>query len=247
MEMKALDDPSEPAAWGDGKYPVDDFLASQEVTPARQARSEATFHALIEAGRRALDGGSFEKISINDVCRAAGTSVGAFYGRFQNKEVFFTAIQQSVIADVWDGIQQMLNELDARDAPAAEFLEVIATFWVRIYRDNRGLYLAAFKHASTRPGVWTPFKKLGWSGSALIAKKLATRLPGGHDDMLVRQAMQFVNSLLVNATINDPGPIHLDDPAMAGHVSHFLCLYLGVQAQTLRAKGRWQAVRKARR
>lgn len=243
--MKDLD-PSEPAAWRDGTYPIDEFLALQEVTPARQARSEATFRALIEAGSRALRGGSLEKISISEVCRAAGTSVGAFYGRFENKEIFFTAIQQSTIAEVWAGIQKMLEELDARDAPAAEFLEAIATFWVRIYRDNRGLYLAAFKHASTRPGIWTPFKKLGWSGSALIAKKLASRLPGGHDDMRVRQAMQFVNSLLVNATINDPGPIHLDDPAMAGHVGHFLCLYLGVSAQTPRAAGRSRAARKAR-
>lgn len=244
--MKSLDDAAEPVARGDGKYPIDDFLALQEVTPARQARSEATFRALIQAGSRALDGGSLEKISISEVCRAAGTSVGAFYGRFENKEVFFTAIQQSAIADVWDGIQQMLNELDARDATAAEFLEAIATFWVRIYRDNRGLYLAAFKHASTRPGVWTPFKKLGWSGSALIAKTLANRLPGGHDDLLVRQAMQFVNGLLVNATINDPGPIHLDDPEMAGHVSRFLCLYLGVPAQAPVGTGRSRAVRKAR-
>jgi AcrR family transcriptional regulator len=244
--MKPLDDDAEPVARDDGKFPIDDFLARQEATPARQARSEATFHALIQAGRRALDGGSLEKISISEVCRAAGTSVGAFYGRFENKDVFFSAIQRSALADVWDGIQQMLRELDARDAPAAEFLESIAAFWVRIYRENRGLYLAAFKHASTRPGAWTPFKKLGWSGSALIARTLANRLPGSHDDLPVRQAMQFVNGLLVNATINDPGPIHLDDPEMVAHVSRFLCLYLEVPVQVPGGSGRSRAVRKAR-
>ena len=244
--MNPLDDSAGPAATGEGPYPIDDFLARQEVTPARQARSEATFRSLLQEGRRALDHGSLEKISISEVCRRAGTSVGAFYGRFENKEIFFTAIQQFAIGVVWDEMQRMLNELDGRDAPAAEFLEAIAKFWVHIYRENRGIYLAAFKHASARPGAWTPFKKLGWSGSALIAKRLAGRLPGGSDELLVRQAMQFVNGLLVNATINDPGPIQLDDPGMHEHVRHFLCLYLGVEAKATATTARSRTDRKAR-
>lgn len=243
--MSDLQYPREPAVTGGG-YPIDDFLAIQGVTPARQARSEATFQALIREGRRALDGGSLEKISIGEVCRGAGTSVGAFYGRFENKEVFFTAIQQVVIGDVWEVMQQLLNDLDRRDAPAAEFLDVIAEFWVRIYRDNRGLYLAAFKHASTRPGAWTPFKKLGWSGSALIATKLVNRLPNGADELLVRQAMQFVNGLLVNATINDPGPIHMDDHGMVEHVRRFLHLYLGVPDRSAGTAARSRPARKGR-
>lgn len=208
------------------------------VTPARQARSGATFRALLKAGRDALEAGSLDAMTISDIARAANTSVGAFYGRFETKEAFFSAIQQTTIAEIWTGMQAMLEALDARDATAAEILESIAGFWVGFFRANRGLYVAAFKHASAQPGAWTPFKRLGWSGSALIVEKVLPRIPGGQvDDLQVRLAMQFVNGLLVNATINDPGPVTLHDPNMEEHVARFLCSFLGIERtpKTLRA------------
>lgn len=60
-------------------------------------------------------------------------------------------------------------------------------------------------------------------------EKLLPRLDAKVDALQVRLAMQFVNGLLVNATINDPGPVELDDPGMEEHVARFLCVYLGVQ------------------
>ncbi len=208
------------------------------VTPAWQVRSGATFRALLKAGRDALDAGSLDAMTISDIARAANTSVGAFYGRFENKEAFFSAIQQTTIAELWEGIQAMLQALEAREASAVEFLEAIAGFWVNLYRANRGLYVAAFKHASAQPGAWTPFKRLGWSASALIVEKVLPRIPGGQvDDLQIRLAMQFVNGLLVNATINDPGPVTLHDPNMEEHVARFLCSSLGIERapKTLRA------------
>jgi len=198
------------------------------VTPARQARSEETFLSLINAGSDALEAGSLEAMTIGDIARAANVSVGAFYGRFENKDAFFTALQQIKIAKVWEHMQQMLKGLEDRDASAREFLEAIAHFWVQIFREHRGLYLAAVKHESTQPGAWTPFKRLGWSGSALIAQMLLPRLNKKVDALQVHLAMQFVNGLLVNATVNDPGPIELNDPDMEEHVARFLCLFLGV-------------------
>lgn len=212
---------------------------AQGVTPMRQARSEMTFQALIKAGRDALTSGSVDEMTIGDIAKAAGTSVGAFYGRFENKEVFFSVLQQFVVAEIWERVQKLLSDLDTRDAPAVEFLETIAKRWTSIFRENRGLYQATVKHASTRPGAWTPLKHLGWNTSGVIAEKLVSRLPETADDLLVRQAMQFVNGLLVNATINDPGPIGLDDPALDEHLTRFLCLFLGVprRAQPLRRAG----------
>jgi AcrR family transcriptional regulator len=200
------------------------------VAPTRQARSSATLQALLAAGREALESGSLDAMTIGDIARAANTSVGAFYGRFDNKEAFFAAIQQTQISTIWNDMQALLERLDARDASAAEIVEAIATFWVGFFRANRGLYVAAFKHASAQPGAWTPFKRLGWSGSALIVKKLLPRLKDRRiDDLQVRLAMQFVNGLLVNATINDPGPVTLHDPNMVEHVTRFLCSFLGIE------------------
>lgn len=211
------------------------------VTPSRQARSEETFLALISAGSEALETGSMEAMTIGDIARAANVSVGAFYGRFENKDAFFTAIQQIKIAKVWERMQQMLQDLEDRNATAIEFIEAIAHFWVHIFRDHRGLYLAAVKHESTQPGSWTPFKRLGCSGSALIAQMVLPRLNKKVDELQVRVAMQFVNGLLVNATVNDPGPIELNDPDMEEHIAQFLCLFLGVERKfkTVKSIGKY--------
>jgi AcrR family transcriptional regulator len=65
------------------------------VTPHQQARSEATFQAFIAAGRKALKDKTFDQMAIGDIARAAGLSVGAFYGRFENKEAFFSRSKTS--------------------------------------------------------------------------------------------------------------------------------------------------------
>ena len=202
------------------------------VTPMQQARSEATFHALIRAGRDALESKGLESMTIARLAEAAGASVGAFYGRFENRRAYFSAIQETVVAEVETNVRRAIDALDRNNVNAAEFLSAIAPIWVTIFRDNRGLYLAAFKDSTSQPGAWTPFKRLGWNMAALIVERLLPRLAelGKTDtEREIRIAMQFVNGLLVNATINDPGPIRLDDPEMEGNIARFLCSFFGLE------------------
>ncbi len=203
----------------------------QGVTPAQQARSGATFLALLQAGREALERGSMDDMTVGDIARSAGTSVGAFYGRFENKEAFFSAVQEMTVAQCEVDLHVMFDALEAEDADVARMLQSISTFWVHLFRENRGLYRAAFKHATALPGVWTPFKRLGYHGSELIVAHVLPRLHKmGLDveEIQIKMAMQFVNGLLINSTINDPGPVRLDDQEMEVHIARFLCTFLGV-------------------
>lgn len=219
------------------------------VTPARQARSERTFHALIRAGRKALEKRSFDAVTISKFVRTVGTSVGAFYGRFENKEAFFFAIQEITIAEIGADLRTYFTKPEIEEADNVAFLKAIAYCWVRVFRVHRGLYLAASKHSSTYPGAWTPFKRLGGNSAALIVEKLSPRLKklGISDpEREIRVALQFVNSLLVNATLNDPGPIRLDDKEMEENITRFLCSFFGVDdaPASNRTKPRKKRIRK---
>jgi AcrR family transcriptional regulator len=201
------------------------------VAPIHQARSEATYQALIAAGRKALENQSFEQMTVANLARSAGASVGAFYGRFDNKRAFFSAIQETVVAEVEAHVRAQLDALDIAGADARTFLCVIAEIWACIFRDNKGLYRAAFKDSSAAPHVWTPFKRLGWHAAAMVSAKLLPRLSkmGAHStERDVRIAMQFMNGMLVNATINDPGPIHLESDEMVPYLKRLLCAFLGL-------------------
>ena len=211
------------------------------VTPAMQARSQATFNGLIQAGRQVMGARDFDAVRINEIVRTAGASIGAFYGRFANKEFFFSAIQEITVSEIDAGMRALLAQPSVKQATDCKFLFTIASFWVGFYRTHRGLYLASFKHSRTRPGAWTPFKRLGRNLVSLVIKQLAPRLQRldrPRSEREIRVAFQFVNGLLVNAVVNDPGPLSLDDPEMERSVARFLCAYFDVPAPTAIKKPR---------
>jgi AcrR family transcriptional regulator len=213
------------------------------VTPARQGRSEATFRALIQAGRKALDAKFFDEMTIEDIARAAGASVGAFYGRFENKEAFFSAIQEITVSDLEAELKAQLAQRKVEAASDKGFLVAVAKFSVGVFRKHRGLYIASFKHSSTRPGAWSPIRRLGYGASGLIAAKLAPRLRRlgkPLSERKIRIGLQFMNGLLVNAVLNDPGPLSLDDREMPAYIARMLCAYFGIDGvgQTTRARSR---------
>lgn len=206
--------------------------ALRGVKPARQARSEATFRALIAAGRKALDAKTFDQMAVAEIARAARVSVGAFYGRFANKELFFSAIQEITIADITAQLDALLARTEVERASDARFLAAVAKFTVAVFRRHRGLYTASFKHASTRPGAWSPIRRLGYDVSGKFAAKLAPRLRRlgkPLSEREIRIGLQFMNGLMVNAVLNDPGPLSLDDPKMDAYLARFLCAYFGVE------------------
>jgi len=229
--------PSEPPDWGVPPAPLVEWKG---VTPIRQARSEATYQAFIKAGRKALENQSFGSMTIAGLARSAGTSVGAFYGRFETKQAYFSAIQETVVSEVAADVSNRFDALDAAGGTAVEFLELLASMLASIYRDNKGLYRSAFKDSAAAPNVWTPFKRLGWHIASVAAGKLVPTLaalgqPTTERD--VRIAIQFMNGLLVNATINDPGPIHVEDEELVSALQRMLFAFLGVEAPAKRATG----------
>ena len=62
------------------------------VTPSRQKRSRETTAALLKAGADMLKGRSLDELSIEDLCAEVDATVGAFYSRFDSKEVYFGAL-----------------------------------------------------------------------------------------------------------------------------------------------------------
>lgn len=55
------------------------------IRPALQERSARTRDAILEVVEQQILDGTFEQASVQDIVRAAGSSVGAFYGRFADK------------------------------------------------------------------------------------------------------------------------------------------------------------------
>ena len=91
------------------------------VLPAKQARSRIKRDRLLAAGRELLNRGAFEATSIGDIAKEAGCSVGAFYQRFPDKEAFFSAVVETVMADIAADAERFVRAEDPpRSQPASE-------------------------------------------------------------------------------------------------------------------------------
>ncbi len=88
----------------------------QGVKPAAQSRSKKSRDKLVAALEHLLHEKSFEDITIAEIAKEAGLSVGAVYGRFENKDAFIP-----VIFDLYKARQEAFaNSPDARYMPDKE-------------------------------------------------------------------------------------------------------------------------------
>lgn len=117
-----------------------------------QERSKKSLQRLMNASAEQIAAGNFETVSVAEIAKQAEVSVGAFYGRFQNKAALFEVVQQQVFQDA---IAHIELEIDAfaesvRHKEPAPTLHDAVVFVLELlthfYQSNRGMFRAIFLH-----------------------------------------------------------------------------------------------------
>ncbi|GLC96321.1 TetR family transcriptional regulator [Cupriavidus sp. TA19] len=205
------------------------------LQPPRQRRARETEQALLGAGRELLAKRDFAAVSVAQIAAACQVSVGAFYGRFRDKMAFFEALRALVMEETSASIDRYLAQERWEDVPTSVLLDKAARFMVLGTLANRGVMRASLRHASTKPEEWQPHRQSGEAIVERMVQLLVPRLslPADIAELRVRFAMQAVFSVLVNALLNDSGPLHLDDERMIPELSRMMAGYLGVTDNAL--------------
>jgi len=205
-----------------------------------QARAHATRDALLAAGRALLADRDFDALSIADLAGRAGLSVGSFYGRFRDKEAYIDQLQLQVTTEWVDAATRMFDAQRARGAGAATIVRELCVTVVRLLRADAGFLRAALRHTPSA-ARWTPMKHTGRAVVDMAARLLVpalAHLPAGQRTARVRFAMQIVYGTVINAVLNDPGPLALADPKLERELARVMCLYLGIDADSPPAAAR---------
>ena len=197
------------------------------IQPSQQARSVKTAWHLLCAGAEMMHESNFDTLSIEDICAKAGTTVGGFYGRFQNKDAFFLALQKLVLLRSEDN----MNTLWRQPAYEAQSLHAVCTLLVtstvQRYREHQGVFRTSLQRA--HEGMWDAFKDIGDQTRALLTTALATHLqhiPPEECKLRVEFGHQTIISVLCHAIQNAPSPVHLNDDAMVHELASMLVAYL---------------------
>ena len=202
------------------------------VTPSRQKRSRETTAALLKAGAEMLRTRSLAELSIEALCTKVGATVGAFYSRFESKEAYFNALIELAARDGASGLARMIENEQTAGGSLAGLCRLLVRGVIGWIRNHEGVLRAALQHDDTRPSRWTPFKGLARAATDHATPPLLRIMGKGREAAKTRAiafGFQVVLGTLVNAILNDPGPLSIQDREMEVRLGH--CLLLLLQAE----------------
>jgi AcrR family transcriptional regulator len=215
------------------------------VTPSRQKRSREMTLALLQAGAEMLRTRSLSELSIEALCNKVGATVGAFYSRFDSKEAYFNALIELAARDGDRGLLLMAETELFKGVDLAGLCGILVSGITAWIRNHEGVLRAALQHGGTRPDRWTPFKRRARAMTERATPLLLAAMGKGREAAKKRSiafGFQVVFGTLVNAILNDPGPVSLRDGEMEARLGRCLLQTLQAEMKTTAARRKSQAL-----
>lgn len=130
-------------------------LVNPTLNPPKQRRSQQTLDRILQATERLLRERGFDRISVQEIVRAAETSVGSFYNRFGDK--------RSLLAGLYDrydeGLDARITQWRKRQGePPADLVPAaswVARYLIGAFRSRRHLLRALALFVRNHPEVQT--------------------------------------------------------------------------------------------
>lgn len=174
--------------------------------PTKQDRSRKTRDTLMAATWKLLQSHPWQAISINDIVKAAGSSVGAFYSRFTDKEALLEAMGAEWLEARWVHRAEGFASLQPEEDFAA--YAILSSYHHLLRYQN--FWRAVLVKGATDPVFWEPFRASGRQTMQLtidchrqrIGRELTEEETGN-----IRFAFQMANGVINNGIVNRPGPL----------------------------------------
>jgi len=201
-------------------------LAGHEgFTPPRYKRGQRTTDRLLQSGRRLLRARPLESVTIQDVCARAHVTTGAFYARFDGKDSYFRAVQAMALDEIRRGSIRTVQRVEAAGS-LEEAVHAVVRGGRRTVIRIEGVLRAT---VAQQVGGWDPFREHARDAARQLVSRLGalSGLPPSPElSARILFAMQFMTSTLVNAALNDPGPLSVSNRKMDEELTRAFCLYV---------------------
>ncbi len=217
-----------------------DWLAVRDlpgILPTQQRRSQETTVALLEAGAAMLRERSLDELLIEDLCKHVGVTVGAFYGRFESKDAFFSALMSLAARKALAAVRVAVVDEDNLGTGLEAACRRVVEVAVDVVRRNVGVVRAASQYESIYPERWGTIRATGSAMVELATPLLLARMGRGRTEAKARSvgfAFQMMFGTLVNAVRHKPKLVSLDEPEMVDRLALTMFLQLQHEARTER-------------
>jgi len=142
------------------------------VRPPLQRRSKASLERVLDAGTTLLEEKGYEGLTVAEVSRRAGVSVGAIYARVGSKDNLIRAIHERVMARITEQHGVFADVGRWEHLPTRELIEETVREVAKIIRAN-GALLGVFMH---RGAVDEVIARRGSASAADLATKVESLL-----------------------------------------------------------------------
>ena len=193
------------------------------VKPAEQARSVELQYCFALAGRTMLEKTRLADIRIPELAQNAGSSIGGFYSRFENKEGLFEFMRNSMLEDHGKLIDEALNPDCLQEMTDTEVIENIVDLMIKNFSSPwRGVLRESYSRISEGRGFWAPMRFRAKQITDAVAVHFAERFKGrsdGPDEDSIRFAMQMLFSALNNDLMNPKLRFSIGDDEFRDHLT----------------------------
>jgi len=208
------------------------------VRPPQQARSQETLDRLLDAAEQLVAEKGFDDTPVAEVARRAGSSVGAFYSRFRDKEGLLHALYERWLEEATATADAALDPARWQGATIAEIVSVVVRFLVAIYRERGGLIRAFVLRNHVDPEFHARQERLShYIGERLAALLLARRdeIARGDPDRAATFGITMIMSTLESVMLFGEyrtGSLTFDDDELGAELTTAYLAYLGVPTRS---------------
>jgi AcrR family transcriptional regulator len=109
------------------------------VAAPKQRRSQRTLRRLLDAGELLIEEKGLADVSVPDIARRAGSSVGGFYARFRDKNELLRALEERFFLEVQSRLDALADERRWAAAPVRDIVAAAVDELVTVTHERRAL------------------------------------------------------------------------------------------------------------
>lgn len=123
----------------------------QWVRSPQQTRSQESLERILDAAESLIAEKGFEQTTVAEIVRLASSSVGAFYGRFREKDDLLRCLHDRFTEQAIATTDSVLDPARWEGSSIREILEETIPFLINVYRERLGLLRAFLIRESVDP------------------------------------------------------------------------------------------------
>jgi AcrR family transcriptional regulator len=113
--------------------------SSSCIQQPQQTRSRETMNLILDAAGQILEIKNFEELTIAEVVHRAGTSVGAFYGRFKDKEALLQTLDERFFNEFDEAVIALLAPKNWLTMSISSIVTDVTNLIVQTYSKDKGV------------------------------------------------------------------------------------------------------------